>query len=252
MQWFAVTDKGRLRPTNQDIYRMEVREAEAAALLVVCDGMGGANAGNVASRFAAETFVNVAAPAMEGERSAQARSAAMLAALECANETVFELARRQPEFRGMGTTLVAALVQDGQATLLNVGDSRGYMFDGEGLLQITQDHSYVEEMRRQGKLSEEAARTHPQKNLITRAVGVDPEVEGDLFELTLLKGQTLLLCTDGLSGMVEDGDMAKTLCQAPTLALAGDELLHMALENGGRDNVTLALLRWQPAENEEA
>ena len=141
----------------------------------------------------------------------------------------------------MGTTLVAALVQDDQVTVLNVGDSRAYLFDGTRLHQLTEDHSYVEEMRRQGRITEADARTHPQKNLITRAVGVEPDVDGDLFEARLAPGEILLLCSDGLTGMVEDEKIAQTLKDAKTLALAGDALLTLALEGGGRDNITVAL-----------
>lgn len=241
MEWFGLTDRGRVRPTNQDIYMIEVREENDTALLVVCDGMGGANAGNVASRFAAQAFIEYARSMLDRDLDAKKRQALLSHALAQANDTVFTLAGRQPEFRGMGTTLVAALVQGEEATILNVGDSRAYLFDGTRLHQLTEDHSYVEEMRRQGRITEADARTHPQKNLITRAVGVEPDVEGDLFEARLAMGETLLLCSDGLTGMAEDDKIAETLKYAKTLALAGDALLTLALEGGGRDNITVAL-----------
>ena len=241
MECFGLTDKGRVRPTNQDIYQIEAREENQTALLVVCDGMGGANAGNVASRFAAQVFTESIKAELTRPLDAKERQELMVHALEEANQTVFSLAGRQPEFRGMGTTLVAALVQGGEATILNVGDSRAYLFDGENLRQLTEDHSYVEEMRRQGRITAEVARTHPQKNLITRAVGVEPAVEGDLFEVALRKNEVLLLCSDGLSGMAEDQQIAAAIKNAKTLALAGDALLTLALEGGGRDNITVAL-----------
>ena len=170
-----------------------------------------------------------------------ARQNLLTQALKQANETVFSLAGRQPEFRGMGTTLVAALIQGDCATVINVGDSRAYRFDGEAMHQISEDHSYVEEMRRRGKITEADARTHPQKNLITRAVGVEPYVEGDLFEVRLNEKDMLLLCSDGLTGMAEDSRIAEVLANAPTLELAGDALLQLALDGGGRDNITVAL-----------
>lgn len=241
MEYFGLTDKGRVRPTNQDIYQIEAREENQTALLVVCDGMGGANAGNVASRFAAQVFTESIKAELTRPLDAKERQELMAHALEEANQTVFSLAGRQPEFRGMGTTLVAALVQGGEATILNVGDSRAYLFDGENLRQLTEDHSYVEEMRRQGRITAEVARTHPQKNLITRAVGVEPAVEGDLFEVALRKNEVLLLCSDGLSGMAEDTQIAAAIKNAKTLALAGDALLNLAMEGGGRDNITVAL-----------
>ena len=241
MDYFGLTDKGRVRLTNQDIYQIEAREENQTALLVVCDGMGGANAGNVASRFAAQVFTETVGPALGGRLDAKNRQDLLTHALDEANHTVFTLAGRQPEFRGMGTTLVAALVQGSEATILNVGDSRAYLFDGSELHQLTEDHSYVEEMRRQGRITARDARTHPQKNLITRAVGVEPTVEGDLFETRLGENEVLLLCSDGLTGMAEDEQIARTIKEAKTLALAGDALLTLALEGGGRDNITVAL-----------
>ena len=241
MEYFGITDKGRVRPTNQDIYRLEVRPEKESAFVLVCDGMGGANAGNVASRFAADSFLADAAGALDSAPDEIVRHKTMLHALEKANDTVFGLAGRQPEFRGMGTTLVGAFVQGREASILNVGDSRAYLFDGETLRQVSEDHSYVEEMRRLGRISAEDARTHPQKNLITRAVGVEPDVEGDLFEVRLKEDEVLLLCSDGLSGMAEDAQIAQTIRSAKTLALAGDALLTLALEGGGRDNITVAL-----------
>lgn len=241
MEYFGITDKGRVRPTNQDIYRLEMRPEKESAFVLVCDGMGGANAGNVASRFAADSFLADAAGALDSAPDEIMRHKTMLHALEKANDTVFGLAGRQPEFRGMGTTLVGAFVQGREASILNVGDSRAYLFDGETLRQVSEDHSYVEEMRRLGRISAEDARTHPQKNLITRAVGVDATVDGDLFEVELRDTDILLLCSDGLTGMVEDGKIAEVLAKAGTLEDKGRELLTLALEGGGRDNITVAL-----------
>ena len=241
MEYFGISDKGRVRPTNQDIYRLEVRPEKESAFVLVCDGMGGANAGNVASRFAADSFLADAAGALDSAPDEIMRHKTMLHALEKANDTVFGLAGRQPEFRGMGTTLVGAFVQGREASILNVGDSRAYLFDGETLRQVSEDHSYVEEMRRLGRISAEDARTHPQKNLITRAVGVDATVDGDLFEVELRDTDILLLCSDGLTGMVEDEKIAEVLAKAGTLEDKGRELLTLALEGGGRDNITVAL-----------
>ena len=241
MEYFGITDKGRVRPTNQDIYRLEVRPEKESAFVLVCDGMGGANAGNVASRFAADSFLADAAGALDSAPDEIMRHKTMLHALEKANDTVFGLAGRQPEFRGMGTTLVGAFVQGREASILNVGDSRAYLFDGETLRQVSEDHSYVEEMRRLGRISAEDARTHPQKNLFTRAVGVDATVDGDLFEVELRDTDILLLCSDGLTGMVEDEKIAEVLAKAGTLEDKGRELLTLALEGGGRDNITVAL-----------
>ena len=242
MEYFGLTDKGRVRPTNQDIYQIEAREDNQTALLVVCDGMGGANAGNVASRFAAQVFTESVKAALADKLDAGKRQDLLTRALEEANQTVFSLAGRQPEFRGMGTTLVAALVQGGEATILNVGDSRAYLFDGTRLHQLTEDHSYVEEMRRQGRITAEDARTHPQKNLITRAVGVEPSVEGDLFEARLDKNEVLLLCSDGLTNMLEDKEIFAIYRRNPDPLSLGRALMAETLERGARDNVTIVII----------
>lgn len=251
MEWFGLTDRGRLRPTNQDIFQIAVNESNHTALLVVCDGMGGANAGNVASKFAAKVFVDTIRPALNNSLPTAQRQTLLSDALERANRRVYGLACRQPEFSGMGTTLVATLVWNNEVTIINVGDSRAYLFDGSVLQQVTEDHSYVAEMYRQGHLTKQAARTHSRRNLITRAVGVSPTVEGDLFELTLQEQETLLLCSDGMSGMAEDEDMAAAMKGRPSLAQMGNALVQLALMSGGRDNITVALFTQKTGKTEQ-
>ena len=186
-------------------------------------------------------FCGVVCRALRDGMSEAEEQDVLCTAAKLAIFSVFEHAQLCEEFRGMGTTLVAALIQGDCAPVINVGDSRAYRFDGEAMHQISEDHSYVEEMRRRGKITEADARTHPQKNLITRAVGVEPYVEGDLFEVRLNEKAMLLLCSDGLTGMAEDSRSAQALANAPTLELAGDALLQLALDGGGRDNITVAL-----------
>ena len=241
MEYFGLTDKGRVRPTNQDIFQIEAREDNQTALLVVCDGMGGANAGNVASRFAAQSFIESAGDALSGTLDETARQNLLTQALKQANETVFSLAGRQPEFRGMGTTLVAALIQGDCATVINVGDSRAYRFDGEAMHQISEDHSYVEEMRRRGKITEADARTHPQKNLITRALGVSANIVPEYNRCEIEDGDILLLCSDGLTNMVSDEDIAQVLREVPFFD-ATSILVDRALQAGGQDNITVLLM----------
>lgn len=243
MKWniSGLTDKGRVRPTNQDIFQIEAREDNRTALLVVCDGMGGANAGNVASRFAAQSFIESAGDALSGTLDETARQNLLTQALKQANETVFSLAGRQPEFRGMGTTLVAALIQGDCATVLNVGDAARTVLTAKPCTRSARTTPMWRKCAAAAKITEADARTHPQKNLITRAVGVEPCVEGDLFEVRLNEKDMLLLCSDGLTGMAEDSRIAEVLANAPTLELAGDALLQLALDGGGRDNITVAL-----------
>ena len=243
MEYFGLTDKGRVRPTNQDIFQIEAREDNDTALVVVCDGMGGANAGNVASRFAAQSFIEFAGDALSGTLDEKTRHELLTRALDHANETVFTLAGRQPEFRGMGTTLVAALVQGDRATILNVGDSRAYLYHEEELRQISLDHSYVEEMRRRGRITEEAARTHPQKNLITRALGTSPRVKADLFQETVAPGDALLLCSDGLINEVTDQEIQKEVLAGGSPQEICQRLVARTLDHGAPDNVTVVLFQ---------
>lgn len=239
---FGKSDRGCVRPTNQDAFAIDLQPG--AALVAVCDGMGGANAGNVASRFAIESFMGVLRQAVaEGAPDAAGRQACLRRAVDTANETVYRLAAAQPEFRGMGTTLVGGIAAPDGMTLVNVGDSRAYRVTRQGAERLTEDHSFVEEMLRRGKLTEEAARVHPNKNLITRAVGVDPEVECDLYEISLAPDETLLLCSDGLTGMVADDQIARIVNDADSLEEGAEALLDEAKHAGGQDNITVVLLR---------
>ena len=240
MQLWGLTDPGNLREQNQDSYAM-LSFSRDRSLMIVCDGMGGAKSGNVASSLAVDVFTDEVRRCQKSGLTPERAAEILRGALELANKAVYEQAQLSDDFSGMGTTLVSAFVQGRNASIMNVGDSRAYIMSGGTLRQISEDHSYVEEMRRLGRISEADARSHPQKNLITRAVGVDATVEGDLFEQTLADGDILLLCSDGLTGMVEDGKIAEVLAGAGTLEDKGRELLTLALEGGGRDNITVAL-----------
>ncbi len=241
MKAYGSTNRGIVRPTNQDSYAVEGFEREGALLLVVCDGMGGANAGNVASRLAVERFVEEVRQEIQPDMDDTYIEDLLRVGAQYANQSVFELSASQPEFQGMGTTLVAALVQGNRAVFVNVGDSRGYLLRGGGIRQITEDHSYVQEMVRKGRLTPEESRRHPHRNLITRAVGVDTFVDSDLFHVPLENGDKLLLCSDGLTGMVEDSEIAHIIGDTPVLENAAEKLIDTACANGGVDNITVVL-----------
>ena len=237
MEAYALTDIGRVRTMNQDyIYSSPEKVGSLPNLFLVADGMGGHRAGDYASRFAVENLVIYINRAGDGSPVMQLKKG-----IEAVNGMLYEESLKREELKGMGCTLVAGVVEDNILYVANVGDSRLYLIHGDSIRQVTRDHSYVEEMRRRGKITEADARTHPQKNLITRAVGVEPCVEGDLFEVRLNEKDMLLLCSDGLTGMAEDSRIAEVLANAPTLELAGDALLQLALDGGGRDNITVAL-----------
>lgn len=249
MTAYGKSERGCVRPTNQDAFAIDIQPE--GALLAVCDGMGGANAGNVASRFAIESFMKVLRESLQEEMKRGDICDALREGVQQANRTVYELACAQPEFHGMGTTIVGGMAVGETVTLINVGDSRAYRIGKNGAERLTNDHSYVEEMMRKGKLSEEAARKHPHKNLITRAVGVDPEVDCDLYEIQLAEEDLLLLCSDGLTGMIQDEQIAEIVQKKPDLQEAVDSLVGRALQNGGTDNVTAVLFKRGTVEGKE-
>jgi protein phosphatase len=203
--------------------------------------MGGARAGNVASAVAAQRFAQVLS-AMPG-----APQRRLSRALELANTAVFQRSRADESCRGMGTTLVAAFAKEQQAHILNVGDSRCYHIHADSILQISQDHSLVEELVQMGRITPEEARLHPNRNIITRALGTEHKVQGDLYEVALSPGDRLLLCSDGLSNEVQEREMLSLM--APSLEESCKVLLELALDRGAPDNVTVVLLE---AESESA
>lgn len=230
------THIGLHRERNEDY--LDVQRSRHGLLLVVCDGMGGHRGGERASRLAAETFAAIVTAAPEGEDI----EALLRRGVDAANKAITEEALLHPEYSGMGTTLVAALLRGETAHIVNVGDSRAYRYGSGTLERITRDHSYVWELVEQGLLMEQAAETHPQRNVITRALG-GRNAEPDLYTLQLAPGDILLLCTDGLHGMIQAHAIAAALAAGTDPAHACDDLVERALAAGGKDNVSVALAR---------
>lgn len=224
------TDIGKLRKQNEDAAWFD----EARAVFAVADGMGGHLAGEVASRMAIEAVQRMA---RENERPG---IAALREAVACAHETILAHAQDHIECAGMGTTLSVLWLGENYAYIAHVGDSRIYRLREGSLTQITQDHSLVEELVRAGLITREQARTHPRRNIITRALGTHGENEPDLLVTDVQDGDVFLLCTDGLTGMVPDDEIERTLRDC-SMEEAADRLLALALDAGGRDNVTLIL-----------
>lgn len=241
MQYWAVTDPGCVRSQNQDTYVMEALDKNTV-LCVVCDGMGGAKSGNVASTLAAEVFTQEIkrtwVPDMETERLDQM----LQNAVKLANFTVFDQSQQFEEFAGMGTTLVAALVRGKFASVVNVGDSRAYHVDESGIHQITTDHSLVQMMVARGELSPERARSYPGKNLITRAIGTEAVVSCDIFHKKMEKGSCLLLCSDGLSNLVDEQEMLFEVTYGQDRQECCKSLVEIALNRGAPDNVTCVMV----------
>jgi protein phosphatase len=231
------TDTGRQRNANEDSLFVD------APLFVVADGMGGAQAGEVASRAAAESFAQNLPPAPP-ERLLEET-------IEGANRTIHELARKDPSLAGMGTTTTAALVdlEAEEVAIGHVGDSRAYRLRGGKFEQLTRDHSLVEEMRRKGQLTDAQAEDHPQRSIITRALGPEPEVEVDLQTVPAQAGDVFLICSDGLTTMLDDEKIAHVLGRATSLQSAVRALVDEANRAGGRDNITVVLFRLEDSDS---
>ena len=241
MDLWGITDTGSVRSQNQDYYYMELVEP-GVAVAIVCDGMGGAKSGNIASRLAVDTFLS-AMRSSPLERWRTEPEAVLASAADQANEVVHYRAGIDPNCRGMGTTMVAALVIGGTAYLLNIGDSRAYLVREDGIARITRDHSVVEALVARGEITPEQARQHPQKNLITRALGSEAKVRADLFRQKLSSGDVLLLCSDGLVNMVSDQELLYEVIHGGAIEDCCRRLLDMTLSRGAPDNVTIVLLQ---------
>ena len=206
MQSWGLTDPGCVRKQNQDAYQMEQLDRNSL-LCVVCDGMGGAKSGNIASTLAVDVFVQEVRQSWKSRLDQSKIDQILSNAVKVANFTVFDQAQQFEEFDGMGTTLVAVLVHGKKATVINVGDSRAYGIDQTGIRQITKDHSLVQMMVERGEIKPEMAKTYPGKNFITRAIGTEATIMSDLFHLDVMKGDFFLLCSDGLSNMMDDQEI---------------------------------------------
>ena len=241
MQSWGLTDPGCVRKQNQDAYQIEQLDRNSL-LCVVCDGMGGAKSGNIASSLAVDVFVQEVRrswkPAMDQERIDQT----LRSAVKLANFTVYDQSMQFEDFDGMGTTLVAVLVRGRHATVVNVGDSRAYLVDRNGIRQLTKDHSLVQMMVERGELTPEMARTYPGKNFITRAIGTEPMVLCDIYHLELEKGDCLLLCSDGLSNMMDDQEILFEVVHGVNKQYCCQRLLDIAKNRGAPDNVTSILI----------
>jgi len=240
MEAWGLTDPGNVRSQNQDYFEIATL-GPGQLLSVVCDGMGGAKSGNVASRLAVEVFVGEIRRTVRAEMEPMEIERMMRAAVTLANDTVFEQSKVSADFEGMGTTLVAAFLQPELAVVANVGDSRAYLMDGKGIRFVTVDHSLVELMVRRGEISREQAKYHPSKNLITRAVGTEQAVACDVYRQALKPGDALLLCSDGLSNVLADQEILFEVVHGVEKAGCCQRLLDIAKNRGAPDNVTVVL-----------
>ena len=241
LETYSATDIGRKRQLNQDyVFSSAKPLGNMPNLFIVADGMGGHNAGDYASKCTTETVVNEIQNSFEKNPTIIIKKA-----IKTANAKIRKEASENENLFGMGTTLVIATIIGKYLQVSNIGDSRLYLLNKDGLRQVTEDHSLVEEMIRLGGLSREDARLHPDKNIITRAIGAKDEVEADFFTEELETGDIVLMCSDGLTNMLEDKEIEAILLnpEKEELIQKGDALIKAANENGGKDNIAVVLVR---------
>jgi protein phosphatase len=237
------SDRGMVRKQNQDFYSCKALNQDQL-VAVVCDGMGGSRSGDVASRLASEVFVEDVSQTVHAHMEQSEIVEMLVAAMKNANGAVYEQSQISKDFAGMGTTLVGLFLQEDGAYVINVGDSRCYYVAGDEISQITEDHSVVGLMVARGQITEEEARNHPNKNLITRAVGTEAKVECDCFYLRMEPGECLLLCSDGLYNMVTRPELLYEITHNEDGQEICDRLVEIANKRGAPDNVTAVLLRY--------
>ncbi len=242
MQSWALTDPGVVRTQNQDAYHLEQLDKNTL-LCVVCDGMGGAASGDVASSLASDVFTQEVKHSYHPKMDTEAIDQMLRQAVKQTNFTVHDQSRQFQEFAGMGTTQVAALIRGRRACIVNVGDSRCYQVDEEDIFLLTVDHSLVQMMIQRGELRPDQANRFPGKNYITRAIGTEPSVVCDLFHVELKRGDCLLLCSDGLTNLVDDQEILFEVVHGVSKESCCQRLLNIAKNRGAPDNVTSILVQ---------
>ena len=240
MEIYSKIDIGRERTLNQDAF-FAGEISQDIAFAVVCDGMGGANAGDVASQTAVKIISEYIINSYRKKMTIDDFSKVLRNALLSANITLFDMALKDEKLKGMGTTAVVAVVKGDEVAIAHVGDSRIYLVN-ESLTQLTRDHSIVQTLIESGEITPEAAEKHPRKNVITRALGVEGDVAVDTAELKLSDNETLLLCTDGLTNFTSSDDILKTF-KENDISLVPEMLVNLANRGGGGDNITVVTLK---------
>ena len=241
MEHWGLSETGKVRAQNQDCFRIEELDRNTV-LAAVCDGMGGAKSGNIASRLAIDVFTEEVRCSYKPSMTPEQVEQLLENAVKLANFTVYDQARQFADFEGMGTTLVAALISGKDATIVNVGDSRCYHITHSDIRRITVDHSLVQMMVDRGELTAEEARSYPGRNYITRAVGTEPTVESDIFAIRLDRGEALLLSSDGLHNEVDDQEILFEVAHGVNKEQCCQRLLDIVIGRGAPDNVTSVLI----------
>lgn len=243
------TDVGRIRQVNED-RAVVLPEANGFTIAIVADGMGGHQAGDTASQMAIET-ISEQLRELADDVSLETVEQAIVRAIEHANEHIYRYASEREQFHGMGTTVVVTVASCDSIVIGHIGDSRAYLIDGESIVQLTEDHSLVNELVRSGQITKEEADHHPRRNVLMRALGTDPRVEVDIRRYSWKSGDTILMCSDGLSALVENHKLFDIMQTDRDLDDKVNHLVELALEAGGDDNITVVLIENEPKLREE-
>ncbi len=242
MKFAAGTDRGLVRELNEDSYRILPGSSQSSCVFIVADGMGGHNCGEVASRMAVDYLSEAITGEGAGICSSEDTGAGLRRLVEDTNRAVYEKSLERPEVNGMGTTLTTAVINNNTITVAHVGDSRLYLIRNGKMLQLTEDHSYISELVKNGSLTREEAEHHPGKNIITRAIGSSPELEVDILSREIEKEDIFLMCTDGLTNMLDEAEIYDVIvgCEPEK---ACSELIEAAKVKGGEDNITVIVIK---------
>jgi Serine/threonine protein phosphatase len=239
MEYFGITDRGKIRKDNQDCFLAQEHEAQKCLIAVLCDGMGGAKAGGLASDVASKAFVACAEERLTDSPVRRPSYANIITgACSEANGVVYQYSCFDSNYSGMGTTLVGGIILKDKAFIVNVGDSRAYHISKKRIVQITRDQSLVEEMVQRGEITREEARNHPRRNIITNALGLESSIKSDIFEVKLQKGDRIFMCSDGVSNLIDDEQILEESRENPDTEKFCRSLIELALDLNSPDNVT--------------
>ncbi len=246
---YGLTHTGQIRELNEDSFKISgFKAGKALGVCVLADGMGGHNAGEVASGIAAELVCDDLVERLD-ENDSHKISLNIAAAIDFANSEVYNMSLKNPQQAGMGTTIAVAYVNENSVIIANIGDSRAYLVSDTVIRKITVDHSVVEELVKSGSITKAQARNHPDKNIITRALGTEKFVDADYYDYTPVDGDVILLCSDGLWEMLDDKEIKKIINASENIKTAVKSLIDAANKNGGVDNITVVALQFKKEEN---
>lgn len=244
---YGISDMGKIRELNEDSFGIFNSGEEFGCFAILADGMGGHNAGEVASSMAVD-LVSAELEKTVCERDKKTIVYNILSAIDYANKKIFDLSVKDLSKSGMGSTLAIAYLNGSEMYFANIGDSRAYVIENKEINQITVDHSLVQEMVEKGMITKEEAKHHPEKNLITRALGTEPFAEADIFEYSAALGDVVLLCSDGLVDMLDDEEILSTIAENENIEDAAKKLVEKANDAGGHDNITVVVLKFEEEE----